>query len=232
MYNDIFDDNKIVLDCYKKSIQKLCFEDIHCDSFIECFNEFINTPIRTFNFFKYKIEPKTIERLYPRMDIFFGLYSKCDECTYKIYLNEKNSANENKKLILSGFLLKNKLTHILPIIIVALQHNYIEVEVSEETYLLVGIVENELRRKLADSSFKIKNHAYNKGYLKVDETSSVQYSDFPVIDRYNIYTKLDSVFEDNEYKEKYGLQLTDKNKQEIMSNFDLFNYYLRKIKVF
>lgn len=224
---------------YTQTIQKLHFEDITNTTIYDCIKEMdINNKLK-FSHYKCRIESNKKERLERgNIDIFFGLYTEHDNASYKIYTGTYDEDDPKEELIMSGKLLKNTLTFIVPLLYVAVAYNYIEIEVSVETYCLFSIVEANFRKYIACHTHRLNDFHYCGGVLTnlanhpEKKHTLPKLNTFPVISTFGIYTKIDNIYnKDDDYKREFGLDLNHDDKQTILNDFDILDYYITaKIK--
>lgn len=213
------------LEQYHFNTQNITFSQIHNtykDALISMVKDnsvssYIKYPVQ-------KNEKINIQYLKNFSDIFIGIYSNHD-CEFKITV-------ENLGIYQEGSILKNKLRYInyIPIVSLIRNENNIEIETTSDSYLITSIIHVELRKFFATESFTLENFNFRNGTIdnKYYKTLFI----LPTYEKYGIKDKIDSIDENNDFKEKHGLNLTEKEKKQIMFDFDLFDYYLnKKIKI-
>lgn len=218
---------------YHFQTQNLKFENIINTDTISCIREMVKEE-KTFTYFKKEIDKGKNNLISKDSDIFFGLYTNADNCSYKIYLiTDEHKLNEKKKeLIMTGDLIKNTITYITPILMVCIRFCSIEVEVSENSFCLFSIIECVFRNIMVRRPHYIKNFVYEGGILGMGNDPKNENSDFPLFKTFGIYEKIDCMHKDNDYKDKYDLNFTMEDKKLIMTDFDIFEYYLNvKLKL-
>lgn len=220
------------LDRYHISTQNITFDKINSTSYIDVIKYIVEHNVDN-GYYKYNI-PKNkkinISRNKSSVDIFFGIYSDSD-CEFKININ-------NIGLFQEGNILKNKIRFINPIILTSLLDTEIVIETSSDCYLLFSILHNELRNFFATNYIVIDKFVYFEGKISKEEDIEFNKPFFPCIKlvnykfpsytNYSIKDKIDSINETDEYKEKNSLFLSEKEKEYIMKDFDLLDYYITK----
>ena len=168
------------------------------------------------------------------MDIFFGIYSE-NNCEFEINIT-------NVGLFQKGNILKNKLRFINSIPVVSLIYeDEILVETTENSYLLFTCLGPQLRKFFTHNSILTDKFTCKEGKIFKNREAYEKYKlpicrlpyeikkhKMPKFENYGIKDKIESMNETNEYIEKYDLILTENNKEHIMKNFDLFDYYITK----
>ena len=231
--------NKNPLDDYYENTQNITFEKIENTNFKQTLEYMYrdNNTLKYYVYYKYfikKNEKINLSKLRMEMDIFFGIYSEND-CEFQINITSVG-------LFQQGNILKNKLRFINSIPVVSLIYeDEILVETTEDSYLLFTCLGPELRKFFAVNSILIDKFTYKEGKIFKNAEAFDKYKlplcrlpyeikkyKMPKFENYGIKDKIDSMNESEEYKEKYDLLLTEDNKETIMKNFDLLDYYIAK----
>lgn len=227
------------LDDYYENTQNITFEKIENTSYkqmLEYMHKDCNF-LKNYGYYKYfikKNEKINLSKLRLEMDIFFGIYSE-NNCEFEINIT-------NIGLFQKGNISKNKLRFINSIPVVSLIYeDEILVETTEDSYLLFTCLDLELRKFFAVNSILTDKFTCKEGKIFKNREAYEKYNlpicrlpyeikkhKMPKFENYGIKDKIDSMNETNEYIEKYDLILTEDNKEHIMKNFDLFDYYITK----
>jgi hypothetical protein len=227
------------LDEYYKNTQNITFEEIKNTSYKETLENICKdgNSFTDYGYYKYfikKNEKINLSKLRLEIDIFFGIYSQND-CEFQINIT-------NIGLFQKGNILKNKLRFINTIPVVSLIYeDEIFVETTEDSYLLFTCLGLELRKFFSLNSILIDKFTCKEGKIFKNAELFDKYKlplcrlpyeikkeKIPKFENYGIKDKIDSMNETNEYQEKYDLILTEDNKESIMKNFDLLDYYITK----
>ena len=231
--------NKNPLDDYYENTQNITFEKIENTNFKQTLEYMYRdgNPLQYYGYYKYfikKNEKINLSKLRLEMDIFFGIYSEND-CEFQINITSIG-------LFQQGNILKNKLRFINTLPVISLIYeDEILVETTEDSYLLFTCLGPELRKFFATNSILIDKFTYKEGKIFKNASAFDKYKlplcrlpyeikkhKMPKFENYGIKDKIESMNESEEYKEKYDLLLTEGNKETIMKNFDLLEYFITK----
>lgn len=226
------------LDDYHNYTQNITFDKIDVITHSEAIRNMFEYKT-DYAYYKYWL-PKNIKfnisSIRGQVDIFFGIYSE-NNCEFKIHTS-------NIGLFQEGNIIKDKIRFINCIPVISLPfEDEISVELTSDGYLLFSILHSELRKFFTVNNIIIDKFICMCGKMHKDDINiskltlfesllQPKYYKLPYYDNYSIKDKLDSINKTEDYKEKYDLKLNENDKEKIMKNFDLLDYYItQKIKI-